>query len=469
MEMSPIQPVMRRPSTLLLGYLVLAALGIVSFFAIRSIGESSFAASPSTPAATAKPAFHPLPHLLGGLVAVIVLARMLGIVLSRLGQPRVIGEVIAGIMLGPSLLGKISPDAMEFLFPSQVLPILGMLAQLGIILYMFLVGLHLDSSLLRSRAHSTVVISHVSIIVPFLLGAGLALWLYEEFAPSGVSFTSFSLFLGLAMAITAFPVLARILTDRKIEKTEIGVIALSCAAADDVTAWCLLGIVVGVAQANLVGAIATIVFAIAYIALMLGVARPLVKRQFEKAPLQPTFNAVTWVIVVLLLSALLTEVIGIHAVFGAFLFGAVIPHDSELARSFRAKLEDAVTILLMPMFFAYTGMRTQIGLLSEGSDWLICVLIVVIATIGKFGGTLLAARFTGLNWRNSAVLGALMNTRGLMELVVLNIGLDLGVISPALFAMMVIMALVTTVVAAPLLKLFGPPEGQPAEKQLQRG
>jgi Kef-type K+ transport system membrane component KefB len=344
---------------------------------------------------------------------------------------------------------------MAFLFPAQVLPILGMLAQLGIILYMFLVGLHLDSGHLRSRAHSTVVISHVSIIVPFLLGAGLALGLFRQFAPAGVSFTSFALFLGLAMAITAFPVLARILTDRKIEKTEIGVIALSCAAADDVTAWCLLGIVVGITQSNLVGAITTIIFALAYIALMLGVARPLVKRRFETAPLQPSFNVITWVIVALLLSALLTEVIGIHAVFGAFLFGAVIPHDSQLAHSFRAKLEDAVTILLMPMFFAYTGMRTEIGLLTDQRDWLICALIVAVATLGKFGGTLFAARFTGLNWRTSAALGALLNTRGLMELVVLNIGLDLGVISPPLFAMMVIMALVTTVAAAPLLKIFG--------------
>ncbi len=463
MEQPRSQPTQRPPSTLLTGYFLLAVVAVIAFFVIRAIGESTFGTNDPALVAPTKHVFHPLPHLLGGLMAVILLARLLNIVLDRLGQPRVISEVIAGIMLGPSLLGRISPDAMTFLFPAEVLPILGMLAQLGIILYMFLVGLHLDASLLRARAHSTVVISHVSILVPFLLGAGLALWLYKQFAPAGVSFTSFALFLGLAMAITAFPVLARILTDRKIEKTEIGVIALSCAAADDVTAWCLLGIVVGITQANVIGAITTIVFALAYIVLMLGVARPLVKRRFEKSPLQPNFNTITWVIVALLCSALLTEVIGIHAVFGAFLFGAVIPHDSDLAHSFRIKLEDAITIILMPMFFAYTGMRTEIGLLSEGKDWLICGLIVAIATLGKFGGTFLAARFTGLNWRTSGALGALMNTRGLMELVVLNIGLDLGVISPALFAMMVIMALVTTIIAAPLLKLFGLHQPTPSQ------
>ncbi|TXI04995.1 MAG: cation:proton antiporter [Rhizobium sp.] len=385
----------------------------------------------------------------------MVTARGLGTVFQKIGQPRVIGEVIAGILLGPSLLGRISPEATAFLLPTAVMPTLGMLAQLGVILYMFLVGLELNSELLRDRAHTTVAISHASIMAPFLLGAALALAAYQRYAPDGVTFTSFALFMGVAMAITAFPVLARILTDMKMERTELGVVALSCAAADDVTAWCLLAFVVGVTQADLQGAMITIMLAAAYIGFMFVVVRPRLRAWLasnEGNGLSTTLAA--WVLIAVLTSALITEAIGIHAIFGAFLLGAIIPHDSELATSFRHKLEDVVSILLLPMFFAFTGARTQIGLVSQPVDWLFCGIIVFVATLGKFGGTLGAARFTGLDWRTSSALGILMNTRGLMELIVLNIGLDMGVISPPLFAMMVLMALVTTIATTPILKLL---------------
>jgi Kef-type K+ transport system membrane component KefB len=297
-----------------------------------------------------------------------------------------------------------------------------------------------------------VAISHASIVCPFLLGAILALWLYPKLAPPGVPFTSFALFMGVAMSITAFPVLARILTDRRMENTELGVVSLSCAAADDVTAWCLLAFVVGVAQSKLGGAVQTVIFAILFIAFMLTVIRPLAIRFLgQRAEKTPPRRMAVWVLVALLLSALAAEWIGIHAIFGAFLLGAIIPHDSEVALDFRHKLEDIVKILLLPAFFAYTGMRTKIGLVSGTEAWVICGVIILVATLGKFGGSLLAARCTGLNWRLSASLGILMNTRGLMELIVLNIGLELGVISEKLFAMMVIMALVTTIATTPVL------------------
>ena len=452
-------------------YLLLLVAAGIGFFIIRHFGEK-LAAQPliSSPMEIANGTLqqsHLLPQVLVALVVIISIARLLGFVCQRLGQPRVIGEVIAGIALGPSLFGRIAPDAMIFVFPSAVSPILGILAQLGVILYMFLVGLELNSGLLRSRAHATVAISHASIIGPFLLGAALALSAYSWYAPAGVKFTSFALFLGVAMSITAFPVLARILTDLRLDKTELGVIALSCAAADDVTAWCLLAFVVGVTKADVYGALTTVLLTGCYIGIMFGVARPLMMRCL--APLKNaelSVNVTAWVLVAVLSSAVLTEVIGIHAIFGAFLLGAVIPHDSHIAKSFRQKLEDVVSILLLPAFFAYTGTRTQIGLLSTWSDWWFCLLIILVATLGKFGGTLAASRFTGLDWRTSASLGILMNTRGLMELIVLNIGLDLGVISPTLFAMMVLMALVTTIATTPVLRLLLPENTSlPAENQ----
>ncbi|MBI3862774.1 MAG: cation:proton antiporter [Planctomycetia bacterium] len=393
-----------------------------------------------------------LMHVLVALGAVLIAGRLLGIGFRYVGQPPVIGEVVAGILLGPSLLGRVWPDAAAFLLPTTVAPHLGMIAQLGVVLYMFLVGLELNPELLRERARSTIAISHASIVAPFLMGTGLALYLYPRLSTSDVPFTSFALFMGVALSITAFPVLARILTDRQMQKSPLGVIALGCAATDDVTAWCLLAFVVGVAQAKVGGAFVVIGCTLAYIAFMFLIARPIATRYFLRfGEHDISANVVALVLALLLGSALITEAIGIHAVFGAFLLGAIIPHDSALARALTTRLEDLVTVLLLPAFFAFTGLRTQIGLVSGLDQWLWCGLIIVVATAGKFGGTLAAARLTGLGWRDATSLGLLMNTRGLMELIVLNIGLDLRVISPTLFAMMVLMALVTTMTTSPLL------------------
>jgi Kef-type K+ transport system membrane component KefB len=268
--------------------------------------------------------------------------------------------------------------------------------------------------------------------------------------------------MGVAMSITAFPVLARILTDRRMESTHLGVVALSCAATDDVTAWCLLAFVVGVARSEIGGAIQTLALALVFIAVMLVVVRPVAAKLIERSERSAAgMPSMVWILAALLVCAAVAEGIGIHAIFGAFLLGAIIPHDSAVARDFREKLEDIVKFLFLPAFFAYTGMRTEIGLVSGWQDWLVCGVIIVVATLGKFGGTLAAARLTGTSWRMAAALGVLMNTRGLMELVVLNIGLEMGVISPTLFAMMVIMALVTTMATTPILQLLHPRSSAP--------
>lgn len=403
-------------------------------------------------------------HVLLTLASVILLGTVMARLCRYVAQPPVIGEVIAGLMLGPSLLGAISPDAMHALLPTQEIDAKGavasslkMIAQLGVILYMFLVGLELNAAKLKDKAGAAIAISHASIVIPFALGAILSLWLYPLLSSDEVSFVSFSLFLGVAMSITAFPVLARILTDRNLQTTPIGIIALSCAAADDVTAWCLLALVVGVAKAEVSGAGVVLVGAMTFIVLMFFVARPMLVRYASfvdrKQGVMPAY-AIASVYVLILGAAATTEWIGIHAIFGAFLLGLVIPSESSLASSFLLKLKEPVTVLLLPAFFAYTGMRTEIGLLNDGRQWFICFVIIVVATIGKFGGTLIAARYAGESWRDAGTLGILMNTRGLMELIVLNIGLDLGVISPTLFAMMVIMAIATTVATSPALQLL---------------
>jgi Kef-type K+ transport system membrane component KefB len=446
-------PPTRLRAALLYGAMAAGAVGL--FLLVRAYGETLTAPETGEPAAGAvAKKGDALLQVLIALAAVVGGGVLLGRLFGILGQPAVIGEVVAGILLGPSLLGRAGSAV---ILPDAVAPYLGVIAQLGVILFMFVIGLELDPGLLRSRAHATFATAHASIVVPFVLGSSLSLWLYPVLSYRGVPFTSFALFMGVAMSVTAFPVLARILGDRGIEKTELGVLALGCAAINDVTAWCLLAFVVGVAQAQVEGALLVCVLSLTFVAVMIVVVRPLARvfvRHCEDRPL--TRGQVAVVLVAVLLAALATEAIGIHAIFGAFLLGAVVPHDSRVAREVGRRLHDVVTVLLLPAFFAYTGMRTQIGLVSGAEQWLLCGVIIVVATAGKFGGTLVAARLTGLDWRMASSLGLLMNTRGLMELIALNIGLDLGVISPLLFAMMVLMALATTLATTPLLQLLTP-------------
>jgi Kef-type K+ transport system membrane component KefB len=395
-------------------------------------------------------------HILLALSAVIAVGRLLGRLFRRIHQPPVIGEVLAGILLGPSLLGRVAPGAYAFILPSSIVPSLNFIAQFGVIVYLFLVGLELNPDHIRARARTSIAISQASIVAPFVLGSILALYLYPRLSPPAVPFATFTLFMGIAMSITAFPVLARILADRDMTDSELGAMALTCAAVDDVTAWCLLAFVVGVAQDRPENAALVALLTAAFIAAMVVLVRPLVVRLARRAGDRPAPAAIAAALGGLAVSTFTTETIGIHALFGGFFFGALIPHDSGLARTLTGWLKGPVTVCLLPAFFALAGMRTRIDLLSSASAWLICGLIIVVATAGKFGGAFTAARLTGMSVPTSAGLGVLMNTRGLMELIVLNIGLDLGVISPALFTMMVLMALVTTVATTPLLDLLAP-------------
>jgi Kef-type K+ transport system membrane component KefB len=440
----------------LYGGMMVAAVALFLF--IRSLGEGLAAPSGSgvvTPAASGQ-AITTLFHALLALAAVVVTARGVGALFTLIGQPAVMGEVVGGILLGPSFLGYIAPVLHAQVLPASVVPFLNVHAQLGVILYLFLVGLELDLNVIKKSGHATLAISHASIIVPFLLGSGLALALYPRLSTSDVPFTVFALFLGVSLSVTAFPVLARILTDRKISKSRMGAVALTCAAIDDVTAWCLLALVVSISQARATDAIRTVALTIGFVFVVLQGVAPLVRRlmpRLERAP-DLTRTELSVVFIAMLASAMTTEAIGVHGFFGAFLFGAIIPHDSRIAAELNRRLEDFVAILFLPAFFAFTGMRTQIGLLNEAGSWILCGIIILVACAGKFGGTVIASRWSGLRWRDAAALGILMNTRGLVELIVLNLGLDLGVISPRLFTMLVFMALVTTFMTTPILQML---------------
>ncbi|HCD9236544.1 cation/H(+) antiporter [Elizabethkingia anophelis] len=397
---------------------------------------------------------HPLALLLIQIVTIILVARLFGWICMKMKQPSVIGEMIAGIALGPSLLGLYFPEFSAFLFPKESLGNLQFLSQIGLIFFMYIVGMELDLSVLRKKAHDAVVISHASIIIPFALGIGLSYFIYKEFAPDGVQFSSFALFIAIAMSITAFPVLARIVQERNLQKTKLGTIVITCAAADDITAWCILAAVIAIVKAgSFASSIYVIIMAIAYVFLMIKVVRPFLKRiadlQTGKGIMSKSVVAIFFLI--LIISAYATEVIGIHALFGAFMAGAIMPENTKFRNIFIEKVEDVALVVLLPLFFVFTGLRTEIGLLNHGHLWMTAGLIILVAVIGKFIGSALTAKFLRIGWKDSLTIGALMNTRGLMELIVLNIGYDLGVLSPEIFAMMVIMALFTTFMTGPSL------------------
>jgi Kef-type K+ transport system membrane component KefB len=404
-------------------------------------------------------------------VAVVMLvARLFGIAAVRLGQPRVMGEVIAGIALGPTLLGALAPGVSTALFPSDIIPFIGVVAQVGLIFYMFLVGLELDLGQLKGRIGQVAAISNVSVALPLMLGLVVALPIYEEVGPDE-KFVSFALFMGVAMSITAFPVLARILVERRMLKRPIGALALACAAVDDVTAWFLIGLATAVAVAGSgADVVETIVLAVVFCVVMGFGVRPLLSRvstAYDEVGRVPT----SWIALIfagVLLAAFATEEIGIALIFGAFIMGLVMPRHAGLTEDVTGRVEDFTVILLLPLFFAFTGLKTNIGLLDRPELWVMTLVLLAVAMVGKLFGAALAARVTGFGTRESAVIGTLMNTRGLTELIVLNLALELGVISDALFAMLVIMALVTTLMAGPLLRLLDPRNelGAPVEEEL---
>lgn len=400
---------------------------------------------------------HPLALLLAQIVTIILVARVLGMGFKRIGQPAVIGEIVAGIMLGPSLIGLHFPEFTATLFPAHSISNLQFLSQIGLIFFMFIVGMELDLEVLKHKAREAIVISHVSIIFPFALGLGLAYFLYTSFAPDNVQFVSFGLFMGISMSVTAFPVLARIVQERGLTKTRIGTIVITCAAADDITAWSLLAAIIAIVKAgSFVSSLYTMILAVSYVLLMIKVVRPFLVRIGKVHSTQDRLSKsiVAIFFLILLLSSLATEVIGIHALFGAFMAGAIMPDDVRFKNIFIEKVEDFALILLLPLFFVFTGLRTEIGLLQDPGLWKIALVIIIVAVIGKFVGSAFAALFVGQNLKDSMIIGALMNTRGLMELVILNIGYDLGVLTPQIFSMMVLMALVTTFMTGPTLHLI---------------
>jgi Kef-type K+ transport system membrane component KefB len=351
-------------------------------------------------------------QLLVALVVIVATTRLVGYVFQRIDQPAVIGELVGGILLGPSLLGWVAPEVYAALLPPAVMPLLRLHAQAGVIFFMFLVGLELDGKMIRQSSRTTIFISHASIILPFALGYGLAHALYPRLSPPGVQFTPFALFIGVSMSITAFPVLARILRDRGLNRTRMGNVAMACAAVDDVTAWCLLALVISISEFG------------------------------------------DWGSAITHMPGVVAGHLQHYAIFAAFLAGALMPKKARRGGALHDRLARILALLFLPVFFAFSGIRTHIGLIDGLADWGVCAAIIAVACAGKFGGSVTAARLTGLGWRDSAALGVLMNTRGLVELVVLNIGLDLGVISPTLFTMLVVMALVTTFMTSPLLQML---------------
>ncbi len=394
-------------------------------------------------------------QLLVALAAVLAAGQLLGRGFAAAGQPSVIGEVVAGIALGPSVLGRLAPELADVILPPSVGPLLNQVAQLGAVLYMFLIGVELDVGTMSRDARATVAIAHAGIVTPFVLAGAVAWAMYPYGAGVGVPFISYALFLGVTLAITAFPVLARILADGGLRHSPLGRQALACAAVADVSAWCLLAFVIGATQASVADAIVTLLLTLAFSALMVAVVGPLASRAGRRTNSSIGRPTLALTLLALLVSAAITEALGVHAIFGAFLLGALIPADSALARALRARLEDVVTILLLPAFFAVTGLRTVVSTLAGPADWLVLATVVAAGSIGKVGGTAIAARVAGGEWRHALGLGALMNTRGLMQLIVLNIGLDLGIFSPSLFSILAVAALISTVATAPALHLLG--------------
>lgn len=391
------------------------------------------------------------------IAVIIIAARVVGRLFRAVGQPQVVGEMVAGLLLGPSVFGALSPDLFQRVFPAESLGYLSALSQIGLLLFMFMIGLELDTQLLRGRTRAAMFTSQAGIAIPFVMGLVLARELHGSFAPAGVGLLAFSLFMGIAMSITAFPVLARILREKALLGTRLGVATLAAAAVDDVMAWTGLAIIIMVVRSGsaMVSPAVMLGGTVVYVAFMFMVMRPLLRRLSKRWNETASQDAIAVLLVLALLSAWITEALGIHALFGAFLAGAIVPAHLPVVHQTIRKLEDLTVVFLVPLFFAFAGLRTSLALASGAATWGYALLIIAVAIAGKLGGCGLAARLSGMSWREATALGVLMNTRGLMELVVLNIGLDIGVIGPEIYAMMVVMAIVTTFLTTPLLSVLG--------------
>ena len=419
-----------------------------------SAPHQDVASAPGASASATAAAFH-LSIFLAQLVAVILVSRGVGRLMRRIGQPQVVGEMLGGLLLGPSVLGIIAPGVYAALFPIGSVRFLNAVSQLGVLLFMFLVGLELDLDTLRGRGHVGTLTSHAGIAMPLWLGAGLAVLLYPRLSTDGVRFVAFALFIGCALSVTAFPVLARLLAERGWSKTSFGALAIACAAAADITAWCVLAIVLAIADGSAWGVQLWLSLggAVGFVVLMMTLGRRVIAATLARTSRREglTSDRLAIVVVVALASAWVTEQLGIHALLGAFIAGLVMPKAEEFVSAITVRLEELLGVALLPLFFAVTGLRTNLATIEGSSMWLLCGLVVLVAIIGKAGGTVMGARASGLSWRDAASLGALMNTRGLMELVILNLGLEIGIITRPVFTMMVLMAIATTALTAPAL------------------
>ena len=399
----------------------------------------------------------PSAMLLLQIISILFVSRIFGYLFTKIGQPTVIGEILAGIILGPSLLGYFYPEVFHFLFAVKSLGNLYILSQVGLILFMFTIGMDLNIGTLKEKMGITYVISHASIIIPYFFGMVLAYFLYQDFASKQTDFLSFALFIGISMSITAFPVLARIVQEKGLTKTHLGAMAIASAAINDVTAWCMLAAAIAIAKTgSFISSLYTIGFSIGYVLIMFFIVRPFLKRIGQIYSNSEVLNKsiIAFLLLVLIVSSFVTQVIGIHALFGAFLAGVVMPQLPNFRKLVIEKIEDVSVTLLLPLFFVFTGLRTQIGLLNTPYLWEICGIFIIVAIIGKFIGGAFTARILGETWRDSLSLGVLMNTRGLMELIVLNIGYEMGILPPSIFVMLVLMALVTTFMTTPVLSII---------------
>ena len=387
------------------------------------------------------------------LIIILLAVQVFGYLGQFVGQPRVIGEILAGLALGPTLLGAVLPRVEASIFPGSALPTLQTLGDIGLVLYMFSLGTHIETHAMLKQGRKATIISLSGVLLPLALGGVLAFFLYPQFAGSKANLLSFMLLVGTAMAITAFPVLARILDERGMLATRIGVLALICAAIDDVVGWCLLAFVIAFIHATGAASVAmTIALLGLFVAIMLGVVRPLLFFADRHLKSKPALMVLTMVL--LLSSAYATNAMGIHPVFGAFMMGIILPRRTVYIEQVHY-IDQVNTLLFLPLYFVYNGLHTHIGLINSPALWLLCALVLAVACLGKMLGGSLSLKVLGESWKESLTLGTLMNTRGLVELIVLNIGLDLGVISPTFFAMLVIMTVVTTMMTPALLPFLG--------------
>ena len=458
---------MKRSIRTILYFLTLAMLVSVMWF-VFGMGKGLEAVAGTLPEKQVPPAAtltetvttafkYPLAIFIMQLILIIVMSQVCAFLFKKIGQPAVMGEIMAGILLGPSLMGSVFPQFSAFIFPVSSLGNLQMLSQVGLILFMFVIGMELDMGLLKKKAAAAMFISYFGIIIPFSMGIGLSYFLYQRFAPANIPFYAFSLFTGIAMSITAFPVLARIIRERNLSNTNAGTIAITAAATDDVTAWCILAFIIAIVKAGSINSsVYTLIAVAVYVCIMIFGVKPALNKFASRSSDNKIMkrSVLAFVFVVMLLSAYCCEVIGIHALFGAFMAGIIMPDEGNFRKWLIDKIEDVALVLLLPLFFVFTGLRTQVGLLNDSSLWLACGSIILVAVAGKFGGSAIAARITGQSISDSLYIGALMNTRGLVELVVLNIGYDLHILTPQMFTMMVLMALITTFMTNPALNLI---------------